>query len=272
MRPGDFFNMSAEPSRTATGILTTVLFLIGLVGYQYTAYVRHQDNPQDKVVPTIAQLADEFRQVSFEQDRKGQYRLWVDMKASGFRFFSGLGLLSLAIILGLNMGTLPYIERLFYKFVLFVDKIPPLAALPILLITFGVGEWAKVMLIVIGVFPTITLDTYLRAKAVPRQQAIKGFTLGASNAEVIYSIVLPQIWPGVLDTIRLNFKAMILYLIAGEALAATEGMGYRIFVVRRYLAMDTILVYVLIMSLIVFGMDYGVRWWIKRRYSWQTAQ
>ena len=55
-----------------------------------------------------------------------------------------------------------------------------------------------------------------------------------------------------LDTIRLNLKAAMLLLIAGESLAATVGLGYRIFVVRRYVAMDIIIPYVLWMTGLLF--------------------
>ncbi len=96
----------------------------------------------------------------------------------------------------------------------------------------------------------------------------KGLTLGASQFEIAFHVILPQIFPTVLNTIRLNFKAMILFLIAGESLAATVGLGYRIFVVRRYIAMDIIIPYVIWMSLLAFLADFLVRLWIKKRYRW----
>ena len=71
-----------------------------------------------------------------------------------------------------------------------------------------------------------------------------------------------------LDTIRLNLKAVFLFLIAGEALAATGGLGYRIFLVRRYVAMDIIIPYVIWISLLAFLADLAVRVWIKKRYPW----
>ena len=84
----------------------------------------------------------------------------------------------------------------------------------------------------------------------------------------ILAILLPRIFPKVLDTIRLNLKAVFLFLIAGEALAATAGLGYRIFVVRRYVAMDIIIPYVLWISLLAFLADLTVRIWIKKKYPW----
>jgi NitT/TauT family transport system permease protein len=59
-----------------------------------------------------------------------------------------------------------------------------------------------------------------------------------------------------------------LFLIVGEALAAKAGLGYRIFVVRRYVAMDIIIPYVIWISLLAFLADLVVRLWIKWRYPW----
>lgn len=233
--------------------------------------MRHQANDKDKVVPTFGKMWDGFSRTAFEPDRRGDYRLYVDTKASAKRFGISFALLILAVFLGLYMGVFPYVENLFLKFITFFDKIPALALLPILFIIFGLGETSKIALILLGVFPTIVLDTHLRAKGIPREQLMKGFTLGASDFEITHRVVLPQIVPGVLDTIRLNVKAMILYLIAGESLAASVGLGYRIFVVRRYVAMDIIIPYVMWMSILAFVADALLTLWIKKRYKWLGA-
>jgi NitT/TauT family transport system permease protein len=121
---------------------------------------------------------------------------------------------------------------------------------------------------VLGVFPTVALDAYLRAKAMPREQIHKAQTLGASEHEIAYRIVLPQLFPKMLDTLRLNLKAVMLLLIAGESLAASVGLGYRIFVVRRYVAMDIIIPYVLWMTVLLFLTDWLIQWVMRKRYAW----
>ncbi len=262
------FNIHAKPGRAVSFWLSILLFIIFVAAYMITAHLRHQENPRDKLVPTVGEMAEGFKRAASEEDRKGDIRLWVDTIASGRRFLISLALLSLAVILGLQMGVFPYVELLFLRFMTFFDKVPALAVLPILFIFLGLGEVTKIALILIGVFPTIALDTYLRAKEVPREQITKGLTLGASHFEIAYKVVLPQIFPGVLNTLRLNFKAMILFLIAGEALAATAGLAYRIFILRRYVAMDIIIPYVIWMSLLAVAADYLVRLWIKKRYKW----
>lgn len=266
------FNLHAKPRRTVATIMSILLFVLCIAAYWITAIIRHKENPRDKVVPTISQMVDGVKRSALEKDRKGDYRLLIDTIASGRRFLISLAFLSLAVFLGLFMGVFPYMEMLFLKFMTFFDKIPALAVLPILFIIFGLGEVSKIALILMGVFPTIALDTYLRAKEVPREQITKGLTLGASNLEIAFKVVLPQIFPAVLNTIRLNFKAMVLFLIAGESLAATVGLGYRIFILRRYIAMDIIIPYVIWMSLLAVAADLLVRWWIKTRYKWAELE
>jgi NitT/TauT family transport system permease protein len=131
-----------------------------------------------------------------------------------------------------------------------------------------VDELAKVVLIFIGTFPFITRDIYLEVKKIPKEQIIKSLTLGASQFAVTYRVVVPQIIPKLIDTIRLNMGPAWLFLIASEAIAATSGLGYRIFLVRRYLAMDIIIPYVLWIVLIGFTVDWLLRKTIHWRYSW----
>lgn len=266
------FKINATPGRRTSILLAVAPFVVVVAAYLTIAHLRHQENPQDKLVPTLSEMAEGFYRTAFEADRNDEYRLLVDTVASGRRFVISVALMSIAILIGLHMGVLPYVEQLLLRFVSFFDKIPALALLPILFIVFGLGEVSKLALIVIGVFPTLILDTFLRAKAVPREQITKGQTLGASDLEIAWRIVLPQILPGVLDTLRLNFKAIILFLIAGESLAATAGLGYRIFVVRRYIAMDIIIPYVIWMSLLAFLADLALRWFIERRYHWNVPE
>jgi NitT/TauT family transport system permease protein len=59
-----------------------------------------------------------------------------------------------------------------------------------------------------------------------------------------------------------------IFLISAEAIASTEGLGYRIFLVRRYLAMDIILPYVAWITLIAFLIDRALLWVSRRLFPW----
>jgi NitT/TauT family transport system permease protein len=274
----------ALPNRSATWTLSWLLFAAGIFLYLRTAQSRHTENPEDRIVPTITQLTqgfvkaalspaeDDVDQVAIEnptliQQVRGSM-LWKDTAASGRRFLISLALMFPAVALGMHMGAFPWIGCAFMRFILFFDKIIALSILPILFIAFGIGEFAKIMLIVVGVAPTIILDTVNLTKAVPQEQLIKGFTLGASDIGVAYRVVLPQIWPRVLNSIRLNLKAIVLFLFAGEMIASTDGLAYRIALMQRHMGMDVIIPYVLWVALLLFLVDLSIRMIIRGTNPW----
>jgi NitT/TauT family transport system permease protein len=278
------FEVHAQPNRGTIWALSWFLFAVGIVAYFWVSSDRHRSNPDDRVMPTLRQMgqaftqavtrpaeddevvADSDRQTAFAQIRNGM--LWKDTKATGRRFLISMAVLFPAVLLGLHMGMFPYVGTFFLRFVLFFDKIVALSLLPILFIAFGIDELAKVMLIVIGVAPTIILDAFNLTRSVPREQIVKGFTLGAGDFSVTYRIVLKQIWPRVLNSIRLNLKSVMLFLFAGEMIASTDGLAYRIALLRRHMGMDTIIPYVLWVALLLFLVDLGMRLLNRKWHPW----
>ena len=280
----NILEIHAQPSRKSLWILSWTLFATGLVSYFWIANARHRENPDDRIMPTLRQMSQSFADAalkpaeedaaaddSAQQSIPTRFRnsmLWKDTQATGRRFLVSLALLFPAVLLGLHMGMFPYVGAFFLRFVLFFDKIVALSLLPILFIAFGIDEAAKIMLILIGVAPTVILDAFNLTRSIPREQIVKGFTLGAGDFSVTYRIVLKQIWPRVLNTIRLNLKAVMLFLFSGEMIASTDGLAYRIALLRRHMAMDTIIPYVLWVALLLFLVDLSMRTLSRRFHPW----
>jgi NitT/TauT family transport system permease protein len=150
--------------------------------------------------------------------------------------------------------------------------IPPMAVLPILFIVFGLGELSKVVLIIIGVTPMLVRDLSLEVASMPREQLIKAQTLGASTWQVAIRVVLPQIMPRLIKSVRLMLGPAFLFLISAEAIAADVGLGYRIFLVRRYLSMDVILPYVAWITLLAFAFDTLLGLFARKVFPWAYVE
>ena len=138
----------------------------------------------------------------------------------------------------------------------------------ILFIVFGLGEVSKIVLIILGIAPIMTREIYQRVREIPSEQIIKVQTLGASTWQIITRVITPQILPRLIDAIRITLGTAWIFLISAEAIASTEGLGYRIFLVRRYLAMDVILPYVLWITLLAFLIDFILRQFNKKLFPW----
>lgn len=281
-RVTDLTGIQVQPSRLWTHSLSWILFIAGVVLYGQMSVARHKENPEDRVMPSVHQLAQGIKSSvleSAEEDdpvdpgapflvKLRQSMLWKDTIASGRRFLIALVLLIPAVLLGLHMAVFPYAGAFFQRFVLFFDKIVALSLLPILFIVFGIEEWSKIMLMVIGVAPTLILDTSNIARSVPREQIVKAFTLNSSNFDVAYRVVLKQILPQVINSVRLNLKPLALFLFAGEMIASSDGLAYRIGMMRRHMGMDIILPYLLWVALLLFLMDALMRFANRRLHPW----
>lgn len=265
--------VNRHPGRGVAPLLAALPFALLLIVYLAGSALRLADNAEDKLLPSLATLGNTIWQYAFQTDvRTGRVLLWADTTASVARLGVGLLLSAvLGLVVGITTGVVPYARAALAPFVAAVSLIPPLAILPILFIIFGLGEISKVALIVIGIAPFIMRDLALRAAELPQEQLIKAQTLGANSWTLTLRVVLPQLTPRLLDALRLSLGAMWLFLIAAEAIAAEDGLGYRIFLVRRYLAMDVIIPYVVWITLLAFGMDWSLRRLTRAAFPWYQA-
>ncbi|GGY61962.1 ABC transporter permease [Marinobacter zhanjiangensis] len=265
--------INRHPGGAVALLLGLAPFLVLILIYGAASQQRLAENPNDKLLPGLEQMTSAVNRMAFQEDRRsGDYLMWQDTKASLQRLGIGMGIAaSLALVVGLLNGILPLARAGLAPLVSTLSMIPPLAILPILFIVFGLGELSKVMLIVIGTAPIMMRDVAQRVRELPQEQLIKIQTLGANTWQVITRMALPQVLPRLIDAVRLSLGPAWLFLIAAEAIASEEGLGYRIFLVRRYLAMDVIIPYVIWITLLAIVIDQLLRLTNRRLFPWYNA-
>lgn len=265
------FSGNLRRNKVILGLLP-ILALIIL--YLIVAADRNAVNPAEKITPMPGAMIEAMWALLFEQDKlSGRYLFWSDTLASLQRLGLGLGISTLtALVVGLLLGVLPTFRATFGMTVTSIAVIPPIALLPILFIIFGLGETAKVALIVIGIAPFMVRDLGAHIESLPREQIVKAQTLGASTWQLMLRFALPQAMPRLIQALRLSLGPAWVFLISAEAIASDVGLGYRIFLVRRYLAMDVILPYVLWIAILAAVIDWVLRASSQRLYPWAHGE
>lgn len=261
------------PSRPNAVLLAALPFVLVLVSYSIASSIRLEANPQDKLLPALSTIWDTAVTLFTVPDkRSGDILLWLDTGASLMRLLLGVGISAvISLLLGMAIGLLPLARAGFSSFVAVLSMVPPLALLPILFIVFGLGELSKVVLIIIGITPFMTRDLSQRVLDIPAEQLIKAQTIGASSWVIATRVALPQVLPRLISNVRLSLGSAWLFLIAAEAVASNVGLGYRIFLVRRYLAMDVILTYVIWITLLAFLIDWALKTLSRKAFPWMEA-
>jgi NitT/TauT family transport system permease protein len=257
--------------RLLMGLFPIVLLLVLYFG---ASAARHAANPSDKILPTLGAMVDQVRIMGFTVDPlTGKIPLLADTAASLGRLGAGVGLATATtLVLGLAIGLLPVVRAGFGPLVATLAVIPPIAVLPILFIVFGLGETSKIVLIFIGLTPFMVRDLASHVAAIPEEQLIKAQTLGASTWTVALRVALPQALPRLIESLRFSIGPAWVFLISSEAIASDVGLGYRIFLVRRYLAMDVILPYVAWISLLAVLMDIALATASRTLFPWSHGQ
>ncbi len=202
--------INRTPGRSGWLALAILPFAMLLALYLTSSAQRLELNPNDKLLPSFGQMSAAVERLAFTPDkRSGDYLFWQDTASSLKRLGTGLAIAAVAgLCLGIVAGTLPLFSAPLSPLLTVLSMVPPLAILPILFIVFGLGELSKVMLIVIGITPILARDLEHRAREIPRELLIKAQTLGANTWTLILRLVLPQLMPRLLISLRLVLASL----------------------------------------------------------------
>ena len=255
-----------KPLYRRAGWLGVIPFVLMIAGYWYLAEERHLANPQDPLLPLPIALYQALHW-ALQPGPDGWSPLFGDTLASLARLFGGLisaGILALS--LAMLMRIAPPIRQTLHPFIITLAKVPPLALLPILLLWMGPHETAKQALLLFGITPVliIQLDQTLQQNA--RRFADKLASLALPWWQRLTLVEIPLVWASFMHQLQSLLGTAWLYILAAETFGAEYGLGYRIFVVRRYLAMDVILVYVIWITLLSL-LIYSLLGLAKRRWG-----
>lgn len=262
--------LNVRPRGGGRILLGLIPILLVVLLYLGASTARHAANPADKILPTLEAMAAQVHAMALQVDpQTGQIPLVADTTASLKRLGAGIALACITtLVLGLGIGLLPLVRAGLGPLVAAVAVIPPIAVLPILFIVMGLGEASKIALIFVGMTPFMVRDLAAAVSAIPEEQLVKAQTLGADTWIVTLRVALPQALPRLIESLRFSLGPAWVFLISAEAIAADVGLGYRIFLVRRYLAMDVILPYVAWISLLAVALDWALISLSRAAFPW----
>lgn len=174
-----------------------------------------------------------------------------------YRVFAGFGIsfvfaFPLGIVIGMNKKLINYFEPILE----FIRHIPPLATIPMLILWFGIGEAAKLIVIVLAAFfPTFlnTLNGVLNADV---KLLEVGRSFGFNAREQFLRIILPASLPYILVGMRLGLGYSWRALIGAELIAAASGIGYMILDAEQLSRPDIIIVGVLTIGILGSVIDF----------------
>jgi ABC-type nitrate/sulfonate/bicarbonate transport system permease component len=154
-----------------------------------------------------------------------QENFWPSLK----RLLLGFGLAALvSIVIGVAIGRSRKFGQYVEPIVHFIRAIPPPAFLPLFIILLGIGNLQKIVLIAIGVFPPILLNTIEGVRSIDPQQFDTAEVFQISKRRRVTHVILPAAAPKIFAGLRISMSIAVILMVISELFAATDGLGFRI--------------------------------------------
>ncbi len=214
-------------------------------------------------LPTPFAVVEAFGRLFSERDFAGDILISVGRVWTAF-------LLSvlMAVPLGVAMACYRGIGAFFEPFLDFIRYLPVPAMVPLLIIWFGVGEASKIAVLWMGTFFQLVLLINEDIKRVPKEYVESGFTLGASQWQVIRDIVVPAGLPNMVDNLRITLGWCWTYLIIAEIVAASSGVGHVIWSLRRFVKTPEVMAGIIAIGIIGLLTDQAFRYAHRRGFRY----
>ena len=155
--------------------------------------------------------------------------LWLDFKASIIRIFWGFLLGSIpALVLGVAMGLSRFIRFTINPIVYATYPIPKIAILPLVILIFGLGELSKVVVVAVGAFYLVLLNTVMGVVSIDNIYFDVAKNFRTRRRDLYLRVVLPAALPSMLTGLKLALGVSLLLIVAAEMLGANQGIGHMI--------------------------------------------
>jgi NitT/TauT family transport system permease protein len=168
--------------------------------------------------------------------------------------------------IGLLMGWFRTFEYLVDPYVNALYVVPRIALIPLIIIWFGLGVPAQVVVVFgTSVFP-ILLSTYAGVRNVPHDLVETAHAFGAGRWQLFYNIIIPSSVPFIMSGLRLGIGQAIIGMVVAQMFLGLSGMG---FMLTKYGNMfETAYVFVVVLALAALGivMTEAVKR-VERRFS-----
>jgi NitT/TauT family transport system permease protein len=181
---------------------------------------------------------------------------WISVFTSLRRIIIGISIAAIiGIPTGIIIGFYPMIRSLSYSSIQFIRMISPLSWMPIALLLFASFESAVYFLIVMATICPIILNTAIGVININPQWFKMALNQGATNVQLIRTIVIPASFAYMLTSLRLALGVAWIVLVPAEFLGVTSGLGYLINDARDTMEYDRLMAMIIAIGILGFILD-----------------
>ena len=153
------------------------------------------------------------------------------------------------VVLGVFAGANRAVGAAVAPLVIFLRSIPMGALLPLMLMLFS--------------------DTVKAVSIVPERYVETAQTLGASNRQILFKVLVPLALPDIITSLRFQFGLALGYVMLAEAIATTSGLGVMLNNNERMGNIEQNYALLFVIALLAFMLDFVIRFFQRGVFQWR---
>ncbi len=218
------------------------------------------------ILPSPIQIAKAFWELIVSGELISHLNVSLYRAFLGFLLGGSLGLLS-----GILAGLFRKFEETIDPSVQMLRTIPHLAITPLFILWFGIGETSKVLLIALGAYFPLYINTFTGIRGVDSKLFEVTKVLEFSKWKLVSKLIVPAALPNILLGLRLSIGVSWLGLVVAELMGSSEGVGYMINDARQFSQTAVVIVGILIFAIVGKLSDSFVRFLEKKLLKWRDS-
>ncbi|MDL5140608.1 ABC transporter permease [Bacillus atrophaeus] len=218
------------------------------------------------VLPTPLVILLTFKDLIVSGELFVHLKISVYRAAAGFLSGAGLGLL-IGLLVGFSRKTEHYIDPSLQM----LRTVPHLAVTPLFILWFGFDEISKILLIALGAFFPVYINTFLGIRGVDSKLFDVAKVLEFPWYRQMTKLILPAALPSILLGIRLSLGIAWLGLVVAELMGSSEGIGYMIMDARQFSQTNKVFVGIIIFAVVGKLTDSFVRFLERKLLKWRNS-
>ena len=191
---------------------------------------------------------------------------------SSLRILKAFGLsMAVALPLGILMGSFEAVNRFFDPIVAPMRYLPITAFIPLLILWFGIDESQKIAFLFLGTVVFLLPVVVDAVRVVPEELVQTAFTLGATRAQVVRTVLIPAAMPQIFDSFRVMNAIAWTYIILAEIVNPQNGIGYILRLAEQHTKPAWSFAGILVVGIIGLLTDLIIRLVNRFLFSWREV-
>jgi NitT/TauT family transport system permease protein len=177
--------------------------------------------------------------------------LWANTWATLQRLFWGFFLGGIpGLLLGIGMGLNRTLRAMVDPLISTTYPVPKSAIFPLILLIFGLGEGSKIVMVAIGVFYPVLINSTIGVLEINKIYLDVGRNFKASRWQTFRTIAFPGAVPSIMSGIKLGLGLGLMLIAIAEMIGAKSGLGFMIWNAWEILSVETMYVGLIVIALL----------------------